>query len=56
MSTDNMVDVARAGDLAPNSALKVEVEGHDIALVRCERVLPLAIAVPTPMSTSPKGS
>jgi 3-phenylpropionate/trans-cinnamate dioxygenase ferredoxin subunit len=36
MSTDNMVDVARAGDLAPNSALKVEVEGQDIALVRCD--------------------
>ena len=56
MSTDNMVDVARAGDLAPNTALKVEVESHDIALVRCDRVSSLlAIAVRTPMLTSPKG-
>ena len=30
-----MVDVARAGDLAPDSALKIEVQGQDIALVRC---------------------
>ena len=36
MSTDNMVDVARAGDLALDSALKIEVQGQDIALVRCD--------------------
>jgi len=36
MSTNNMVDVARVGDLAPDSALKIEVEGQDIALVRCD--------------------
>ena len=35
MSTSNMVDVARAGDLVPDSALKIEVQGQDIALVRC---------------------
>ena len=31
-----MVDVARAGDLAPDSARKIEVQGQDIALVRCD--------------------
>ena len=36
MSMGNAVDVARAGDLAPNRALKIEVESQDIALVRCD--------------------
>ena len=36
MSTGNMVDVARAGDLATNRAVKIEVDSQDIALVRCD--------------------
>ncbi len=31
-----LVDVARAGDLAMDTAVKVDVAGQDVALVRCE--------------------
>ena len=34
--TAELVDVARAGDLAMDTAMKVDVAGHDVALVRCE--------------------
>lgn len=34
--SSELVDVARAGDLAMDTALKVDVAGQDVALVRCE--------------------
>ena len=34
--SSELVDVARAGDLAMDTAVKVDVAGQDVALVRCE--------------------
>lgn len=35
MSADALVDVAAVGDLAMDTAMKVDANGEDIALVRC---------------------
>ena len=35
MSADALVDVAAVGDLAINTAMKVDANGEDVALVRC---------------------